>query len=199
MDNRHRFYAPLFAEHPHFDTFYRRFSLSIFFFFSTGSRKKDFSFLLMMKGWGFAKIFILQYFDNRASTGKSIQSVCRKFVKNEEIKGSRKKDSSSLLRMKGWGFAKIFILQYFRGSTGKNIHSVCCTKSTNYGRSILRYVLSPVFFIYFFFFNRIEKGWSSLSFWRWKAEVLQRYLFCNSLNTFESRLVKIFTLFVENL
>ena len=156
MDNRHRFYAPLFAEHPHFDTFYRRFSLSIFFF-STGSRKKDSSFLLMMKGWGFAKIFILQYFDNRASTGKSIQSVCRKFVKNEEIKGSRKKDSSSLLRMKGWGFAKIFILQYFRGSTGKNIHSVCCRKWTitedpYFDTFYRRFSLSI-----FFFFNRIEE------------------------------------------
>ena len=39
------------------------------------------------------------------------------------------------------------------------ISIVCCRKWTNCGRSVLRYVLSPVFFIYFFFFNRIEKGW----------------------------------------
>ena len=56
----------------------------------------------------------------------------------------------------------------------------------------VRYVSSPVFFIYFFFFFQQDRGRKiSLPFWRWKAEVLERYLFCNSLNIFEARLVKI--------
>ena len=125
MDNRHRFYAPLFAEHPHFDTFYRRFSLSIFFFFQQDRGRKIFLFFW----WWKAEVLQRYLFCNISIIEPRLVKVSSLFVEN-------------LWKMK---------------------------KLRDRGRKI------------------------PLLFWGWKAEVLQRYLFCN---IFEARLVKISTLFV---